>query len=62
MKNLNKLLICIVIVIPLYTVGIILYENIDGYIYRDIESKIIVEQRYNGVENKKAAVDMHADT
>ena len=57
MKNFDKLLIGIVIVVPLLIVGTMLYEVIDGAIYRDIESKIIVEQHYNGVENKKAAVD-----
>lgn len=57
MKNLDKILIGIVIVVPLLIVGTILYEVVDSNIYKDIESKITVEQRYNGVENKKAAVD-----
>lgn len=57
MKNLDKILIGIVIVVPLLIVGSMLYEVIDGAIYKDVESKITVEQCYYGVENKKAAVD-----
>ena len=55
MKNLDKILIGIVIVVPLLIVGTILYEVVDSNIYKDIESKITVEQRYNS-QNGNAGI------
>ena len=57
MNIMDKLLIGIVITAGILLMSTIIYETVDSGIYSKIESKIVIEERYDGVKNKKAAVD-----
>lgn len=57
MNIMDKLLIGIVIIAAVLLMSTMIYEVVDGGIYSKIESKIVIEELYDGVKNKKAAVD-----
>ena len=57
MNIMDKLLIGIVITAAVLLMSTMIYEVVDDGIYSKIESKIVIEERYDGVKNKKSAVD-----